>query len=81
MMSTLGVYVKESASLLMKPLYGARAVRPELCVPIQHLASEVTRWSAECDRKIHRMCQYIFGSQNEVLTGALKYESSTEYVL
>ena len=81
LMTQPGVFAKHSASLLMKPLYGARAVRPDLCVAIQQLASEVTRWSAECDRQCHRLYQYMRGSVSEVLAGSLSFREGTEYRL
>lgn len=81
LMSKPGKYGSESASLLMKPLYGARAVKPDLCVPIQHLASEVSRWSAECDRRLHRLYQYIYKSKDETLKGKLSYAKGTTYHL
>ena len=40
LMTTPGEFAKHSASLLMKPLYGARAVRPDLCVAMQQLATK-----------------------------------------
>ena len=81
LMTTPGEFAKHSASLLMKPLYGARAVRPDLCVAIQQLASEVTRWSGECDRRCHRLYQYMHGSCDEVLKGRLSYRPGTTYRL
>ena len=81
LMTAPGECAKHSASLLMKPLYGARAVRPDLCVAIQQLSSEVTRWSTECDRRCHRLYQYMAGSVNDVLAGTLSYREGTVYKL
>ena len=81
LMKTPGKYGEHAPSLLMKPLYGARAARPDLCVPIQQLSSEVTRWSAECDRRIHRMYCYIFGTTDFALKGRLSKVPGTKYWL
>ena len=80
LMSTPGEYAKHSPSSLMKRLYGARAVWPDLCVPIQQLVSKGTRWSLECDRRCYRLYQYIYGSCDESLLGQLSFAPGISYL-
>lgn len=75
-MSTPGKWGPQAASFLMKPLYAARVARPDIFVPIQQLASEITRWSAECDRRLHRLYCYMFSSMNMSLNGKLHYNDA-----
>ena len=42
------------ASFLMRLLYPARMAAPWLTVAIQRLATQMTKWSAEADRRLHR---------------------------
>ena len=44
---------------LMKVLYGARMARYDLLRPCNFLASKVTKWDKNCDRRLHRMMCYI----------------------
>ena len=46
---------ERAVSLLMKLLYGARMAAPWWSVAIQRLARQVHRWTAECDRRMHRL--------------------------
>ena len=51
-----------AAKILMKMLYGARAARLDLLRAIGHLACFITRWTSECDRKLHRLMCYVDSS-------------------
>ena len=51
-----------AAKILMKVLYGARAARLDLLRAIGHLACFITRWTSECDRKLHRLMCYVDSS-------------------
>ena len=44
-----------AARILMKILYGARTARLDLLRAVSHLACYFTRWTSECDRKLHRL--------------------------
>ena len=44
-----------AARVLMKMLYAARMARFDLLRAINHLASFVTKWNRECDKKLHRL--------------------------
>ena len=55
----------------MKLLYGARMAGPWLTVAIMRLARQIHKWTAECDRRLHRLYCYIEGTVQQVLTGVL----------
>ncbi len=40
-------------------MYGARMVRWDLLRAVGHLATFLTKWTREEDRKLHRMISYI----------------------
>jgi hypothetical protein len=44
-----------AARLVMKLMYGVRMAAPHLSVAIGRLASQITKWTGESDRKLHRM--------------------------
>ena len=50
------------AKILMKILYGARGVRLDLLRIVGSLACYFTRWTSECDRRLHRLVCYINSS-------------------
>ena len=66
-----GELAPHAASLLMKLMYGTRMAFPALAVVISRLASQVTRWTADSDRRLHRVYCYLSGALNQVLTGEL----------
>ena len=43
----------------MKVLYAARDARPDLLKACIYLALYFTKWSPECDKKLHRLMCYI----------------------
>ena len=58
-----------ASKCLMKCLYGARMCRFDLLRPICALASKVTKWSKECDRKLHRLMCFIDSSLDVRMIG------------
>jgi hypothetical protein len=66
-----GKHQQHSASVLMKLLYAARMAAPWLCVAISRLAKQIHKWTADCDRRLHRLYCYIYGTRQQVLTGSL----------
>ena len=44
---------------LMKILYGARNARPDILKAVTHLACFFTKWTSQCDRRLHRLVCYI----------------------
>ena len=66
-----GELQEHAASLLMTLMYAARCAKPEISVAVTRLAAQITRWSAECDRRLHRLFAYVLYSADNVLTGSL----------
>jgi hypothetical protein len=60
LLNTPGQLGQDAASYLMKLLFGARLAHPILCIAIQRLARNVSKWTAECDRRLHRLYCYIW---------------------
>jgi len=58
-----------AAKILMTVLYTARCARLDLLRPICHLACHITRWSTECDRKLHRLMCYIHSTYHHRMVG------------
>ena len=48
----------------MKTLYAARLCRFDLLRAVCHLATFVTKWTSECDRKLDRLVCYINSSKH-----------------
>ena len=44
-----------AAKVLMKILYGARMARFDLLRAVCLLATQITKWDAYCDRRLHRL--------------------------
>ena len=44
---------------------------PLLSVAIQRLSCNISRWTAECDRRLHRIYCYLSAHCDDVLTGSL----------
>ena len=53
-----------AAKVLMKILYGARMARFDLLRAVCHLACFVTKWTSECDRRLHRLMCYIASTKH-----------------
>ena len=54
-----GRLAPSAASIVMKILYGARFVRMDLLRIIGFLACSFTRWTSDCDRRLHRLVSYL----------------------
>ena len=48
-----------AAHFLMKLLYAARMCRPDMMVAITRLASRISKWTADCDRRLVRIYEYL----------------------
>ncbi len=59
-----GRLAEHAACILMKCLYSARMARFDLLRAITSLACQLTRWTPECDRKLHRLMCYIHSSKH-----------------
>ncbi len=64
-----GRLAEHAACILMKCLYGARMARFDLLRAITSLACQLTRWTPECDRKLHRLMCYIHTSKHLRMIG------------
>ncbi len=58
-----------AAKVLMKIIYAARLARFDLLRAVCHLATFVTKWTSECDRKLHRLVCYINSSKHLRMIG------------
>ena len=58
-----------AAKVLMKVAYAARYARFDLQRAVNHLACFVTKWDADCDRKLHRLMCYVHSSYHLRLVG------------
>ena len=54
-----GVLAPIATKVLMKILFAARMARFDLLRAVQGLASRVTKWSADCDKALHRLVCYV----------------------
>ena len=59
-----GVLQPLAARVLMKILYAARMARFDLLRAVCNLACFVTRWTLECDKKLHRLICYIAATKH-----------------
>merc|ERR1711920_794253 len=53
----------------MKILYAARMARFDLLRAVASLATEITRWAEDCDRRLHRLVCYIWTTKHYRLVG------------
>ena len=49
----------QAARIVLKALYAARVTRWDFLWTVNMLAREVTRWTAACDRRLHRLICYL----------------------
>jgi hypothetical protein len=68
---TPGRFGADAPSYMMRMLYGCRMAHPLIAVPVQRLSCNFTKWTAECDRRMHRLFCYLYTVRDEVLTGSL----------
>ena len=67
--SSIGYLQPIAAKVLMEILYAARLARFDLLRAVCHLATFVSRWTSECDRKLHRLVCYIHSSKHLRMLG------------
>ena len=63
------VLSSDASEILMKILYGARVARPDLLRAVCGLASDITRWTKACDKRLFRLMYYIDSTVDYVLVG------------
>jgi hypothetical protein len=64
-----GVLQPYAAKVLMKMLYGARLARFDLLRAINHLAGYITKWTPDCDKRLHRIMCYVHTSLHYRMVG------------
>ena len=67
--SVRGRLAPVAARILMKILYGARTARLDLLRAVSHLACFFTKWTPECDKKLHRLVSYIHSTYHVRMMG------------
>ena len=58
-----------AAKVLMKLLYGARLARFDLLRAINNLAASITKWTPECDKRLHHIMCYVNSTVKHRLVG------------
>ncbi len=53
----------------MKIFYAARMARPDLLRAIGHLSCYLSRWTPECDRRLHKLVCYVNSTLDHRLVG------------
>ena len=71
LLNTPGKFSPKAASFIMKLMYGARMAMPQICVIVSRLASQITKWSADSDRRLLSVYGYLHANADKVLTGTL----------
>lgn len=61
----------KAASFIMKLMYGSRMALPSISVIIGRLSRLITKWTADADRRLLRVYQYLNGALKVKLTGTL----------
>merc|ERR1711884_633594 len=64
-----GTQAPIAAKVLMKVFYGARYCRPDLLRAITFLACCMTKWPADCDRRLHRLRCYLSCTLDHIQMG------------
>ena len=60
---------KVALQVLMELLYGARVARYDLLKPVQALAKRVSKWTTQCDQRLHRLMCYVHSTTDVVMEG------------
>ena len=53
----------------MNALWAARLARPDFVRAVNHLATEVTKWTSTCGSMLHRLMGYIQATLHLRMTG------------
>jgi hypothetical protein len=64
-----GRLAPHDAAILLKCLYGASMVRFDILRAITRLPCRLTRWTSECDRRLHRLMCYINSTKHLRMIG------------
>ena len=66
-----GALMEEASSILMKILWASRLCRPDLGRATCKLATRVHCWSANDDKRLRRLVEYMLGTQHLCLQGMI----------
>ena len=79
--TTPGKWGSKASSFLMKLLYGARIAFPIIAKAITSLASQISKWSLEADRRLHRIYEFLAYASDFALQGCLSIEDLNNVVI
>ena len=65
----------------MQLVYAAPQAKPDIIVAITRLASHITRWNGNCDRKLIRLFDYLSIHRKRCLKGALHVSDAATLVI
>ena len=69
LLNTPGKFSSKAASFTMNLMYSARMAMPQICMIVSRLASQITKSSADSDRRLLRVYGYLRANADKVLTG------------
>ena len=81
LMAERGILADHAASLVMKLMYGVHMARPHLSTVVARLSSQITKWTRDCDRRLHRIYSYLEQAKNFTLKGSLSTGNIDKVVL
>ena len=70
-MAERGIFADHAASLVMKLMYGVPMSGPRLSTVVARLSSQITKWTRDSDRRLHRIYSYLAQAKNLTLKGSL----------
>ena len=76
-----GQLAPHAASLVMKLMYGVRMAWPHLCTIVARLSSQISCWTADSDRRLHRVYCYINDSMELKLRGRMSTEDAEHLLI
>ena len=80
-MAERGIFADHAASLVMKLMYGVRMSGPHLSTVVAGLSSQITKWTRDSDRRLHRIYSYLEQARNLTLKGSLSTGDIDKVVL
>ena len=81
LMAERGILADHAASLVMKLMYGVRMAGPHLSTVVARLSSQITKWTRDSDRRLHRIYSYLEQAKNLTLKGSLSTGDIDKVVL
>ena len=65
--TTVGSLDKNASKVVLKCLWVARNVRPDLLWTVNALARQLTKWNRACDIRLKRLMGYMKGTREKVI--------------